>query len=71
MITSNDIQTLKASEYAMPMNTAILANIAMSAITAIPANPAVPTNTVMRMFLTSCETEITFGNLAESELLCV
>ena len=37
----------------------------------MPANAAMPANTTMPMFLTSCETECTYENMAESELLCV
>ena len=35
----------------------------------MPANAPMPANTAVPMFLTSCETECTYGNLAESELL--
>ena len=30
-----------------------------------------PANTAKLMFLTSCETEMHIGNMAESEVLCV
>ena len=36
----------------------------------LPENAA-PASTAMPMFLTSCETERTYGNMAESELLRV
>ena len=43
---------------------------AMPTILLLPANAAMAANTAMPMFLTSCETEV-YGNMAESELLCV
>ena len=35
------------------------------------ANIAMPANNDMPMFLTRCEQKCTYGNMAESELLCV